>query len=89
MLLSAGGSTALAAITVITANEQSDTRTLVVAAGWWTIALVAGLVLGRPGRRRGRDARGPRQGAHHSHPAHRQPRPGWHLPACGRWARSR
>jgi hypothetical protein len=50
VLLSAGGATALAAVTVITANENGDTTTLIVAAVWWTIALAGGLILGR-GRR--------------------------------------
>jgi hypothetical protein len=50
VLLSAGSATALAAITVLTANRNDDTLTLLVAAGWWTIALIAGLILGRPSR---------------------------------------
>src|SRR5262245_39668672 len=50
MLLSAGAATALAAITVIAADEAGDTPTLIVAAGWWTVAIVAGFVLGRPSR---------------------------------------
>lgn len=50
VLLAAGAATALAAVTVIAANEASDTRTLIVAAVWWTVALLAGLILGRPSR---------------------------------------
>ena len=50
MLLSAAAATALAAVTVITADEAGDTRTLVVAGSWWAIALVGGLILGRAGR---------------------------------------
>jgi hypothetical protein len=50
VLLAAGSATALAAITVISANQADDTLTLFVSAGWWTIALGAGIVLGRPGR---------------------------------------
>ena len=50
MLLSAGAATALAAVTVISADEAGDTRTLIVAAGWWPIALIGGLVIGRAGR---------------------------------------
>jgi hypothetical protein len=50
VLLAGGSATALAAVTVIAANRADDTLTLLVAAGWWTIALVAGLILGRPGR---------------------------------------
>jgi hypothetical protein len=50
VLLAAGSATALAAITVISANQADDTLTLFVAAGWWTIALIGGLILGRPSR---------------------------------------
>ena len=53
MLLSAGASTVLAAITVVSANRSDDTTTLLVAAGWWAVALAAGLVLGRPARAAG------------------------------------
>ena len=57
VLLAAGAATLLAAVTVITATGDDDTLTLYVAAGWWTIALVAGLVLGQP--RRAADAMRP------------------------------
>jgi hypothetical protein len=50
ILLAAGAATALAAIAIVAASSQSDTLTIFVAAGWWTVALVAGLILGRPER---------------------------------------
>jgi hypothetical protein len=50
VLLAAGAATALAAITIVAATSHSDTLTIFVAAGWWTVALIAGLVLGRPER---------------------------------------
>jgi hypothetical protein len=48
VLLAAGAATALAAVTVLSASSDGDTLTLFVAAGWWIISLVAGLMLGRP-----------------------------------------
>jgi hypothetical protein len=50
VLLAAGAATVLAAVTAIAVGGTGDTLTLVVALAWWTIALVGGLVLGRPGR---------------------------------------
>jgi hypothetical protein len=50
VLLAAGAATVLAAVTVISATGADDTMTLYVAAGWWTLALVGGIVLGRPAR---------------------------------------
>jgi hypothetical protein len=50
VLLAAGAATALAAITVISASASGDTLTLYVAAGWWVVSLVGGIVLGRPER---------------------------------------
>src|SRR3954454_20078328 len=50
VLLAAGAATALAAITVISANAADDTLTLGVAAVWWLASLVGGIVLGRPSR---------------------------------------
>lgn len=50
VLLAAGGATVLGAITALAANAGNDTRTLLVAAVWWTAALVIGSILGRPGR---------------------------------------
>jgi hypothetical protein len=48
VLLSAGAATVLAAVTAIAAGGTDDTLTVFVAAGWWAVALVGGLVLGRP-----------------------------------------
>jgi hypothetical protein len=50
VLLAAGAATVLAAVTVIAVSGGTDTLTIFVAAGWWTVALIGGLVLGRPGR---------------------------------------
>lgn len=50
VLLAGGSATALAAITAVSSNQDGDTRTLVVAAVWWTLAVVCGLVLGAPKR---------------------------------------
>ena len=50
VLLAAGAATALAAVTVITADQDADTTTLIVAAAWWTISVGIGLYLGRPMR---------------------------------------
>jgi hypothetical protein len=50
VLLAGGSATVLAGVTVIAADRADDTTTLFVAAVWWTIALVAGLLLGRPSR---------------------------------------
>ena len=51
VLLAAGAATVLAAVTVIAATGAYDQLTLYVSAGWWTVAVVAGFVLGRPRRR--------------------------------------
>src|SRR3954469_22207879 len=48
VLLSAGAATVLAAVTAIVVGTTGDTLTLFVALGWWLIALVGGLILGRP-----------------------------------------
>ena len=48
VLLAAGAATVLAAVTAIVVGTTDDTLTLFIALGWWTIALVAGLILGRP-----------------------------------------
>ena len=48
VLLAAGAATVLAAVTAIVVGTTGDTLTLFVALGWWIIALVGGLVLGRP-----------------------------------------
>ena len=50
VLLTGAEATALAAITAVAANRDSDTTTLTVAAAWWLIALVVGFYLGRPSR---------------------------------------
>lgn len=50
VLLTGAEATALAAITAVTTNRDSDTTTLIVAATWWLIALVVGFYLGRPAR---------------------------------------
>ena len=50
VLLTAGSATVLAAVTVISATSHDDTLTLLVAAGWWTIAVIAGLIYGSPRR---------------------------------------
>jgi hypothetical protein len=47
VLLSAGAATALATITVLAAASNSDERLVLTAAGWWMIAAVIGLRLGR------------------------------------------
>jgi hypothetical protein len=48
VLLTAGAATVLAAVTAIVVGTTGDTLTLFVAIGWWIVALVGGLVLGRP-----------------------------------------
>ena len=50
VLLAAGAATVLAAVTVISVSDDSDTLTIIIAAVWWIVALMAGLVLGRPER---------------------------------------
>jgi len=50
VLLTGAEATALAAITAIASNRDADTRTLLVAAAWWLIALAVGFFLGRPSR---------------------------------------
>jgi hypothetical protein len=47
VLLSAGAATALAAVAVLAAAEQSDERLLPFAVGWWVLASLIGLGLGR------------------------------------------
>lgn len=56
-LLAAAAATALGAVTVISANRDADTLTLLVAAGWWPASLAIGLYLARP--RRAAEAIGP------------------------------
>ena len=50
VLLAGAEATALATITAIAANRDSDTRTLIVAAAWWLLSLAIGFYLGRPSR---------------------------------------
>lgn len=50
VLLVAGVATALGTVTVILANQEADYTTLIVAGAWWTVAVVAGLALGRSSR---------------------------------------
>jgi hypothetical protein len=50
VLLCAGAATALAAVTLLAADQSGDELTLIVAAGWWSVAAIAGFVLGRPDR---------------------------------------
>lgn len=47
MLLSAGAATALAVVTVLAGAASSDQTLVLVSAGWWVIATVAGMRLGR------------------------------------------
>jgi len=50
VFLTGAEATVLAAITAIAANREADTTTLLVAVVWWTIALLIGILLGRPAR---------------------------------------
>jgi len=50
VLLTGAEATALAAITAIVSNRDSDSTTLLVAAVWWLAALAIGFYLGRPSR---------------------------------------
>ncbi|MFN8161904.1 MAG: hypothetical protein U0R52_12765 [Solirubrobacterales bacterium] len=50
VLLCGAEATALGAITALSAAQRADTTTLYVAAGWWVIAVVAGILLGSPER---------------------------------------
>jgi hypothetical protein len=47
VLLSAAAATALAVITVLAANEAGNERVVIFGLGWWAIAVVVGLWLGR------------------------------------------
>jgi hypothetical protein len=47
VLLSAGAATALAAVTVLAAGTHSEERLVGVAVGWWVLASLIGLRLGR------------------------------------------
>jgi hypothetical protein len=47
VMLSAGAATALAAITVLSLSAKSDATLAEIVVGWWVIAVVAGLRMGR------------------------------------------
>jgi hypothetical protein len=47
VLLSAGAATALAAVTVVAAGRSSNTLLVSIALGWWILAALIGLRLGR------------------------------------------
>jgi hypothetical protein len=47
VLLSAGAATALAAVTVLAAGQSADTLVALVAIGWWVLAALLGMRLGR------------------------------------------
>jgi hypothetical protein len=49
VMLSAGAATMLAIVTVIGATRENDDTLVLVAAGWWVLASVIGVVLGRRG----------------------------------------
>ena len=49
-MLSAGAATMLAIVTVIAATGDSDDTLVLVAAGWWIIASIIGIALGRRGQ---------------------------------------
>jgi hypothetical protein len=50
VFLTGAEATVLAAVTAIAVNRDADATTLLVALAWWTIALLVGIVLGRPAR---------------------------------------
>jgi hypothetical protein len=50
VFLAGAESTALGAVTILSAGANDDTMTLLVAAGWWPIAVAIGLYLGRRSR---------------------------------------
>jgi hypothetical protein len=47
VLLSAAAASALAAVTLAAANSNSDERALALSAGWWLVAALIGVWLGR------------------------------------------
>jgi hypothetical protein len=47
VLLSAGAATALALVTVLSATAQSESKLALLSIGWWAIAALIGLALGR------------------------------------------
>jgi hypothetical protein len=50
VFLTGAEATALATITALAANRDSDTTTILVAAVWWLVALAIGFYLARPAR---------------------------------------
>ncbi len=50
VFLTGGEATALAAITVLSAQRHADSTTLLLALVWWTIATIVGMEMGRPRR---------------------------------------
>src|SRR5919108_3777156 len=50
VLLVGAEATALGAVGVVSANQDGDTVSLIVAGGWWVLAAAVGLYLGRPER---------------------------------------
>jgi len=50
VFLTGAEATALATVTILSAAEKDDTLTLLVAAGWWPVAVAIGLYLGRRSR---------------------------------------
>ncbi len=47
VLLSAGTATALAAVTVLAASSASETSIILISIGWWVLATLIGLRIGR------------------------------------------
>jgi hypothetical protein len=50
VLLIAGVATVLGTVTVLAADRDADSASLILAAGWWTVAALLGVVLGRSAR---------------------------------------
>jgi hypothetical protein len=50
VLLIGGSATALGAVTVVAARQDTDYTTLIFAGGWWTLAAALGIVLGGSSR---------------------------------------
>ena len=46
VLLIGGTATVLGAVTALTASQESSSATLILAAGWWTLAVILGVTLG-------------------------------------------
>jgi hypothetical protein len=50
VLLIGAAATALGAVSVLVANQDADTTTLIFAGGWWLVAAMLGLLLGASSR---------------------------------------